>query len=42
MYQFIKNMWILGKVTEQQVQNYVAKGFITNEEADQIIGTSRH
>lgn len=33
MYKFISNMYLLGKVTEQELQMYVNKGFITNEEA---------
>jgi hypothetical protein len=32
-------MWVFGKVTEQQVRNYVQKGFITQQEADQILAT---
>jgi hypothetical protein len=39
MYQFIRNMWTLGKITEQQVRSYAQKGFITQQEADQILAT---
>lgn len=39
MYQFLLNMWIFKKVSEQQINNYVGKGFITRKEADQILAT---
>lgn len=41
MYQFLLNMWIFGNVTEQQINNYVTKGFITRKEADQILATPK-
>ncbi|BDG48760.1 XkdX family protein [Parageobacillus sp. KH3-4] len=41
MYQFILNQWILGKYTETQVQNAVAKGYITQEQADTILATPK-
>lgn len=41
MYQFLLNMWIMGKITEAQVQNAVTKGFITQQEADMIIATPK-
>jgi hypothetical protein len=34
MYQFILNMWVFGRITEQQVRNYAQKGFITQQETD--------
>jgi hypothetical protein len=39
MYQFILNMWIMGKITEEKVNSYVAKGFITQEQANMILAT---
>lgn len=39
MYQFILNMWVFGKVTEAQVTSYGQKGFITEQEAAQILAT---
>ncbi|WP_152966732.1 XkdX family protein [Sporosarcina globispora] len=39
MYQFILNMWVFGNLSEQQVNSYVAKKFITQEQAEQILAT---
>lgn len=39
MYSFILNMWIMKRITATQVQTYVTKGFITQEEADMILAT---
>jgi hypothetical protein len=39
MYAFILNMWVFGKITELQVNSYAVKGFITQEEANQILAT---
>lgn len=39
MYQFILNMYVFGNVSEQQVNNYAQKGFITQAQADQILAT---
>ncbi|MGF2617725.1 hypothetical protein ACQUWN_19280 [Rossellomorea aquimaris] len=39
MYQFILNMWVFGKVTEEQVNNYAIKKLITEAEAAQILVT---
>ena len=39
MYQFILNMWVFRRVTEEQVNSYVGKGFITQDEANQILAT---
>ena len=39
MYQFILNMWILYKVTEEQVQGFVLKGYITQNECNMILAT---
>ena len=34
--EFIKNMWIMGKIDEKKVQSYVPR-FITQEQADIIL-----
>lgn len=39
MYPFILNMWVAGKIKETKVNEYVAKGFITQEEANLILAT---
>lgn len=39
MYGFILNMWIMGRITATQVQAYVTKGYITQEEANMILAT---
>lgn len=41
MFEFLKNMWIMGKLTETQVQNAVVKGYIMQEQADQILATPK-
>lgn len=41
VYQFLLYQWILGRLTEQQVQNAVTKGYITQEEADTILVTPK-
>jgi len=41
MYQYLLNMWIMGKLTETQVQNAVTKGYITQEQADMILATPK-
>lgn len=37
MYQFFRNMWILGKVDEVRLDKAVNKGYITQEEKEEII-----
>lgn len=39
MYQFLLNLWVYNRVTEEQIQNYVTKGFITEQESNQILAT---
>jgi hypothetical protein len=39
MYNFILNMWVMKRITEEQVQAYVVKGFITQEQANMILAT---
>lgn len=41
MYPFILNMWVFGKITEIQVNSYAVKGFITRQEAQQILATPK-
>lgn len=41
MYQFILNMWVMGRYTETQVQTAVTKGYITQAEADAILATPK-
>lgn len=37
MYDFIRNMFVMGRITADQVQGFIEKGFITVEQADAII-----
>lgn len=39
MYQFILNMWVFGNVCEEQVISYAEKGFITEQQTQQILAT---
>jgi uncharacterized membrane protein YwzB len=39
MYNFILNMWVMGRIDAIKVQSYVTKGYITQAEADMIIAT---
>lgn len=39
MYGFVLNMWIMGRITTDQVNVYLSKNFITEEEADMILAT---
>ena len=39
MYGFILNMWIMRKIGEAKVFEYVGKGYITQAEADIILAT---
>ncbi len=39
MYNFILNMWVMKRITEEQVQAYVVKGYITQEQANMILAT---
>lgn len=44
MYDFLLDMWVFSSpevLTEERLMNYVAKGFITLEEAQQIMATPR-
>ncbi|WP_278187276.1 MULTISPECIES: hypothetical protein [Bacillaceae] len=39
MYQFVLNMWVFRRITEEQVNSYATKGFIEPEEATRILAT---
>ena len=39
MYSFILNMWIMRKIGEAKVLEYVTKGYITQIEAEMILST---
>lgn len=39
MYQLLLNLWIMKKIDETRIQNAVAKGYITHEEANIILAT---
>lgn len=41
MYQFLLNLWIMGRITETNIQNAVNKGYITQEEANVILATPK-
>lgn len=38
MFKFISNMYILGKLTEEDLQTYVDKKIITSEQVEEIKG----
>jgi len=39
MYQFLLNMWIMGRIDEAFLQTQVTKGRITQEEYEKIVAT---
>lgn len=39
MYQFLLNMWIVGKIDEAYLVKMVEKGYITVEEKELILAT---
>ena len=39
MYKFVYNMWIMKRITAEQVQAYADKGLLTQEEVDAILST---
>lgn len=41
MYQFLLNMWIMGKITEEGLQGQVEKNRITQKEYNMIIATPK-
>ena len=41
MYQFLLNMWIMGRVDEEYLQKRVAKKQITQEQYDMIVATPK-
>lgn len=36
---YLKNMWVMRRITAQQVQAAVTKGYITQAEANEILST---
>lgn len=36
MYAFATNMWLMGRLTEEELDGFVAKGRLTQEQADEI------
>ena len=41
MYDFILNMWIMRRIEEENVNGYVTKGYIVQNEANIILTTAR-
>ncbi len=39
MYKFVYNMWIMKRITDEQVQAYADKGILTQEEVNIILST---
>lgn len=39
MYNLLKNMWVMNRITAEQVQSYVGKFKFTQSQADEIIST---
>ena len=39
MYQYLLNMWVMRRVTGTQIDAFVARGYISQTEADTIIAT---
>ena len=39
MYKFVYNMWIMKRITAEQVQAYADIGLLTQEEVDAILST---
>lgn len=39
MYPFLLNLWVFCRVTEEELQVIVDKGFITQQEMNQIVAT---
>ena len=42
MYKFVYNMWIMKRITAEQVQAYADKGFISQEEVDTILAMPQY
>lgn len=36
MYDFVRNMWLMGRITAEQIGVLVANGRLTQEQADEI------
>jgi len=39
MFKFVYNMWIMKRITDEQVQAYADKGILTQEEVGAILST---
>lgn len=39
MFNFAKNMWIMKRITEEQLEIYVNKGYLTDDEKMEILTT---
>lgn len=39
MYQFLLNMWVMRRITEEQLYQLVQKGWITQQEYEMIVST---
>lgn len=42
MYQMLLNLWVTRRATETTIENAVAKGWITQEQADLILATPQN
>lgn len=42
MYQMLLNLWVARRLTEAQVEAAVAKGWITQDQADLILATPQN
>jgi hypothetical protein len=41
VYNFILNCWKLNKITVEDVESFAAKGFITSEQAEEILAVPK-
>lgn len=41
MFDFLYNMWIMGRISEDKLQEQVNKGRITEEEYEKIVNTPK-
>lgn len=41
MYQLLLNLWVMKRIGETRINNAVARGYITTEEADMILATQQ-
>jgi hypothetical protein len=38
MYEFVKVMWIMKRINAEGVKSYASRGFITQEQCNEILG----